>query len=267
MNHGKTVSLPKHPQNAGFTLVEMAIVVTIMAVLMTLGITTAMNLLRSSQLNTTKERQSYVRDALTAYFMTNHRFPCPDNGGATVRDGVEDRAVLGVVTSNCVVNFGTVPFATLGIARSQAVDAYGNFMSYRVDNLNGWHLSATFPVSPGVCPVLPLPATAVSVYSAPTLIEANALAGGGAAVVLISHGPNGSGAWNQGTTNASRNALPTTTPELGNTQTLPAGPAGYRNYVFSDSGAAPFDDVVSFITHANLNVVSNNIKRTDLCNP
>ncbi len=257
---------------AGFTLVEMAVVVTLIGILMAMGLAVATNVMQNTQRSTTRDKQTYLRDAFIAYFTANHRFPCPDNGsnvGNTGRDGVEDRTVGGanpVVTSACTTAFGTVPYLTLGIARDQALDAYGNFISYRLDTPRNWHLTATFPVAPAVCNpagIIAAPVAGLSVFSAPAVAQTTV-----AAVVLVSHGTNALGAWNQGLTNASRNTLPPAgSNEFGNTQAAPAGPAGYRNYVFSDAAANPFDDLVLQFGLADLQVVMlTKMGRTNICN-
>jgi len=85
--------------------------------------------------------------------------------------------------------------------------------------------------------------------------------------VFISHGSDGLGAWNQGTTNASRNALPTSTEQQGNTVAAPAGPVGYRSYVYSDAAATPFDDVVQFFGVGDLQVLMvTKMGRANICN-
>jgi prepilin-type N-terminal cleavage/methylation domain-containing protein len=274
MNHMKPSPSRCRSHNAGFTLVEMAVVVTLIGILMALGLATATSVMESSQRATTKDRQDYVRDAFLAYFTVNHRFPCPDNGsnvGNTGRDGVEDRTAGGAtptVTVGCTTALGTVPYQTLGIAREKALDAYGNFITYRLDTARNWHLTATFQAPPGTprAPCSPAgiiapPVLGLSVFSTPAIAQITS-----AAVVLVSHGANGAGAWNQGTTNASRNALPTTTPEQGNTALNPATPAGYRSYVYSDAAATPFDDVVQFFSLGDLQVLMvTKMGRANIC--
>ncbi len=250
-------------RHTGFTLVEMAVVVTLIGILMAMGLAVATSVMQNTQSSVTKDRQTYVRDALLAYFATNHRLPCPDRGsnvGNTGRDGVEDRTVGGAApdaTTACTNPLGTVPFNTLGIAQEKALDGYGNYMTYRLDTARGWHLTATFP--PAACVV---PAAGQAVYTAPASVPSAS-----AAVVLVSHGPNGRGAWNRGPTNTSRNALPTTPEEQGNTVQNPAGPPGYRAYTYSDTAAAPFDDVVLPLLVGDVSTLMvAKLGRTNICN-
>lgn len=267
MNYGTTVSLPKRPRIGGFTLVEMAVVVVIIGILMAMGLAMTNSLMQNTQRSTTKDREDYVRDALIAYFTVNHRLPCPDNGsnvGNTGRDGVEDRLAGGAtpdVLSNCTTALGTVPYFTLGIAREKALDGFGNFITYRLDNTapRNWHLTLTFQSPPGTPRSPCTPVAGLAVYSTPVLQQPLSV------VVLISHGPNGLGAWNQGTTNASRNTLPAIAAEQGNTVAAPAAPAGYRAYVYSDAAAAPFDDVVQFLSLGDLQTVMTKMGRSNIC--
>ena len=273
MNYGNTNPPLRRPRHAGFTLVEMAVVVVIIGLLMAMGLAMTNSMMENTKRSTTKDREDYVRDALIAYFTANHRLPCPDNGsnvGNTGRDGVEDRLAGGatpVTSSGCTAatGLGTVPYLTLGIAREKALDAYGNFITYRLDTARNWHLTATFPPTPAACNppgIIAPPVVGLSVYSTTTVLQTNS-----AAVVLISHGPNGRGAWNQGTTNASRNTLPTLAAEQGNTVAAPAGPTGYRAYVYSDAAAAPFDDVVQFLGLGDLQAVMvTKMGRNNICN-
>lgn len=260
-----------HRASGGFTLVEMAVVVALAGVLLSMGIAIANSLMDNTRRAVTKERMAAIKDIMAAYFVTNHRFPCPDTGDNTGanqgRDGVENRAVGGVVpdpTSACSAagagNLdGTVPYLTLGLPREKALDGWGNFLSYRLDTANNWHLSATFPPPPAVCPNIP---AALSVFSAPAIAEV-----GTAVFVVLSHGANGLGAFNQGTTNGSRNTLPpaANAAEFGNTQVVPAGPAGYRNYAYSDVAATPFDDSVGYSTKSELAAVMLKAGKATLC--
>lgn len=254
-------SKPRHRASGGFTLVEMAVVMALAGMLLAMGIAIANNLADNTKRAVTKERIEAVKAAMAAYFLTNHRFPCPDtgdnSGAGLVRDGIENRVAGGVnpvVTTACSAGIGTVPYRTLGLSREQGLDGWGNFQSYRLDTARAWHLSATFATCPtGI-------ATGLSVFSAPAVLQTDQ-----AAYVVISHGGNGRGAYNQGQTDGSRDALPTTAEELGNTQLNPAAPAGYRAYLYSDSATAPFDDLVAQMTQAELLAIMVKTGKPNIC--
>ena len=253
----------------GFTLVEMAVVVAIMAVLMAMGLATATSVMQNTQRTATKEKLAFAKDALIAYFLTNKQLPCPDTGsnvGNTGRDGLENRTA-----GNCTAGIGTVPYLSLGISRSQALDGYGNFITYRLDTVQNWHLTATFPapsVPPPVPPAVPdclingitTNPVGLTVNSAVAIPDVKV-----AAAVLISHGANGWGAWNQGNTNASQNIAPVTPAEFANTQLNSAATDAYRNYVYSDAVADPFDDIVQFFTAAELTMVAVKVGKSNIC--
>ena len=135
-------------------------VVTIMAILLAMGLATANSVMQGTQRSATKDKEAFIKDVLVNYFLTNHRLPCPDTGsnvGNTGRDGVENRTVGGAnpdVTSACSAAIGTVPYATLGISRTQALDAYGNFITYRLDVVRNWHLTNTFTAALPACSIV-----------------------------------------------------------------------------------------------------------------
>lgn len=232
----------------GFTLIEMAVVVVIVTLLLSLGLGALNAQLTSAAQTETKKRQALVIDALTAYLGIHKRLPCPDlpnstHGAANTSQvtGLEDR-VGGVETGACTTNIGVLPYATLGLSRELAIDGWGNFMSYSI------------PPSSGSCPAFTggtgsnwvwsvcFGAAKTSPYAlyegsgaAPTLVASNVLA------VVVSHGPNGLGAWAR---QGSRNVLPLGCEEARNTLTTVAGCSVPANSFFKGD-RAELDDVVA----------------------
>jgi prepilin-type N-terminal cleavage/methylation domain-containing protein len=211
MTRRQGVSLPRSASFAalqGFTLIEMAVVVVIISMLLSLGLSALNAQLLSAAHGETKKRQALINDALTAYLGANKHLPCPDIpnntngvGDASQVTGSEDRTG-GVATGACSGNIGVVPYATLGLGREAALDGWGNFMSY------------SLPAGSGTCPGTGVDwsrtacfgSAKTSAYSlfdgtvaAPVLAASNVLA------VVISHGPNGFAAWGR---QGSRNVLP-----------------------------------------------------------
>ena len=61
----------------GFTLIEVAIVVAIIAVLMTLGLGFLSTQIESNAYSITKRRADIIKDALVAHLGAHRRLPCP----------------------------------------------------------------------------------------------------------------------------------------------------------------------------------------------
>jgi hypothetical protein len=228
-------------------LVELSVVVVIVAVFLTLGLAALSSQLTSASYAETKKRQALVKDALTAYLGANRRLPCPakpnNTNGATSASqvtGIEDR-VGSVPTGPCSGTIGIVPYATLRLGREAAQDGWANFMSYSLP-VGGtpcpgagvdWSLTACF----GAAKTSPYYLVEGSV-AAPVQVASNVLA------VVVSHGPNGFGAWAQ---QGSRNALPGGCEEAHNAIATVGGCALTSNAFYK--GERPeMDDVVAYLT-------------------
>jgi prepilin-type N-terminal cleavage/methylation domain-containing protein len=119
---------------SGFTLTELAVVVTILAlvlggVVLTLSATASLR-----EVEQTQARIDQAREALLGFFVRNGRFPCPAIPAAPgAGAGVESPAGGGVCTNPYN---GFLPAATLGIGPTDAqgylVDAWGNRVRYAV---------------------------------------------------------------------------------------------------------------------------------------
>lgn len=191
----------------GFTLVELSVVIVIIALVMTLGLGALNALLGSAASTETKARQARFKEALIAYLGSNKRLPCPDvpnntngPGDASGVSGIEDRNAGVCVNSN-----GVIPYASLGLSREMAEDGWGNYMSYQV----------FFEGGAGACPGTKVDWTdsncfgegkaggiwvyrgmlanpeGLAFYNTASVPPADSRA----VAVIVSHGPNGLGAW------------------------------------------------------------------------
>lgn len=182
-------ALPRKSSASGFTLIELAIVMFIVALLiggMLLPLATQQDIRANGE---TEKTAGEVRDALIGYAAshsatdTKPYLPCPD----TDDDGAENRT-----GTTCTSTEGRIPWADLGVGR---MDAWTNRYRYRVT------------------PAFSNSATGFTLTSAGTLRVctentcATSLASTVPAVV-VSHGKNGSGATNSegGTNTASTDA-------------------------------------------------------------
>ncbi len=109
----------------GFSLVEIAIVLTIVGFLAT-GALFGLGEFRSTQsVKESMHNIEKIKTQLMIFGQVNKFLPCPD----TNFDGYEDRSV----TSACLSSVGTAPYIDLGIQRVDAQDAWGNFIRYAVN--------------------------------------------------------------------------------------------------------------------------------------
>ena len=212
-----------------------AALVIITIVIVTAGIAASTMSLQNSRRGlevskSTRASFDLIRDAIEVDTIQDTAFllPCPsDPAGASASLGLE----VGNNGTTCTINRGIVPWRTLGLSASSAVDTNGNYVTYVVDDTN------------------------ISVCSgenarAGTLDDE--ITGGSTdySFALISHGENGFGAYkrNSGT----QTQLPVSTEELDNCPNPSTGAGcdpgtngAFRSGPFNeDDGATEFDDVV-----------------------
>ena len=261
-------------RQAGFTLIELAVVVLLIGLLATMGISSLKAQLASAAISATKKKQDTIKDALVAYLAKNKRLPCPaidEKGGldATVR------ITTASPPNNCITKFGIVPYTELGLPKSAALDGWENFFTYAVSpkwtatlNFNGCPYSDVglnktciaanaFNVgNPGQITVN----ERITSASASTFIaDPAATPPTGAVVVLVSYGANGTGAY---TTKGTQNAAPTpSTDENVNAippSSLPLGAVTVPSFFqrdYTDNASAPggaFDDIVMWFSTSDL---------------
>ncbi len=192
--------MPVNRRSAGFSLVELSVVIVIIGAIMGMVISSFSAFFKNTALSSTREKQVAIKDTLISYLRANKRLPCPDIGPpastgistTSLPDGLENRVTPDNATTNCQNNgVGVVPYATLGLPRESAIDAWGNYFTYVVSNdasppsplqpipLRDWVKSATFRTGNlGDIEVLDDSASS---------LQATAL--------LISYGLNALGAW------------------------------------------------------------------------
>ena len=219
-------------QSPAFTLVEMAIVLVIVGILLTMFLGGGRAFLDAQKRKNVRERLDALDVALANFVAINKRLPCPADGSRPsghVLAGVE-----GVSNGNCtpaLQSNGVLPWVTLGLTEVEASDPWHARLTYRVDpalaaaapqpllmNMSNCDPSATGAAGAGgICIAPTLPCTGNANCTSPANYLAgkgldvwnglndangwnarqnNTLTGTGAAYVLISHGPSGAGAYN-----------------------------------------------------------------------
>jgi prepilin-type N-terminal cleavage/methylation domain-containing protein len=175
MKHAKPSRTP-----TGFTLVEMAFVLAIVALLMGGLLPTLSSQMEQRRRSDTQNTLNEIKNALIGYAIVNGTLPCPANPsditGVTATAGIARTPPCTGSSSS-----GVLPWATLGVSET---DAWGRRFSYTVSS--SFSTSAFTLASNGTLSVK-IAAGGSSIASA---IPA----------VFVSHGTNGFGAYTpQGT--------------------------------------------------------------------
>ena len=225
--------------DSGFTLVEMAIVLAILALLIGTGLSLLTAELEQRHIEDTHERLSDAREMLLGYALAHYAIndarpylPCPDarpgtsvSSGNVANDGQEDR---NAATGACDIQEGNLPWVTLGLT-SQS-DAWANRFRYRVSS-NFSNRSAGMQLT----------------YSGDINVLDAASGGNSIALnvpaIILSHGKNGMGAIN---TAGFANPLPTGVNETANADIT----VDFVSRTPSSTGTAGgyFDDQVTWLS-------------------
>jgi len=108
----------------GFTLVEMAIVLAIVAMLLGGLLPTISTQMEQKNRSETRRQLDEIQQALTGYAIINHRLPCPAQ--PNIASGS-----AGAGVSDCTISTGVLPWATLGTSET---DAWGRRYTYTASN-------------------------------------------------------------------------------------------------------------------------------------
>ena len=127
--------LRPRPQQTGFTLTELAIVLVIVALLtggLMVSLTTSRDIANEKD---TQKQLASVSEALLGFAIAQQRLPCPAAPNTT---GVENPSTGGACTNPYD---GFLPGITLGLAPTDAqgyvIDPWGNRLRYAVTTANG----------------------------------------------------------------------------------------------------------------------------------
>lgn len=126
----------------GFTLIEIAIVITIIGVLTAGFLSTIQPIFHQSKLTATEANMNNIINVISGYAQRNNRIPCPsdpDQSSVAQPFGTEfGSGAAGDNVGECDdpgagdIIEGVVPFKTLGLSLDDIKDGWGNFITYRV---------------------------------------------------------------------------------------------------------------------------------------
>ncbi|MBW1820386.1 MAG: prepilin-type N-terminal cleavage/methylation domain-containing protein [Deltaproteobacteria bacterium] len=123
-------SFSKVSNRSGFTLIEMAVVMVIVGIIISIMATVLPSLIHSGKIKKAQADLQRADLALQGYISATGRCPCPDTNG----DGEENRndgGTLGnTVDDTCAAYVGNLPYLTLGL--SSPDDVWKNPIKYAV---------------------------------------------------------------------------------------------------------------------------------------
>ncbi|PHV10188.1 hypothetical protein CSQ89_17580 [Chitinimonas sp. BJB300] len=207
--------------------------------------------LLQSRVDATKGNQELIKQALQRYAAANGRLPCPApvnlastaaNFGAASREPPVDAGVtcnLGGVTNIAgnTVYRGLVPWATLGIPESQALDGFDGYYTYYVSRAAIRNPSALLTPAQRLSPG--------SSINGPIIVNNGVTnIATGVVAAIISHGINGYGAYTYHGAGAQKPAANGGAREQENTNNN----VTLTKADYAESGTNQFDDIVIWLS-------------------
>ena len=255
------------PYNKGFTLIQISILLTILAVAMVAALPSYQVTNNQNQVSTKKMQT--VMAALRAYQAAYGTLPCPANptlatsatyyGVAGTNNGTTNNCVgapnanaaYALTTANGDIAVGMVPVRTLGLPVDAALDGYGRDITYMVDTA----ATATPWTSTTLKGSIPIMENAV--YVSGTTWNGNLT---NSVFALISHGADGYGAWlpeQTGTAGRLNTGSATEIEQADNAQvneanaTITNNSGAFVNYLFNNvatqrTSTNTFDDIIVY---------------------
>ena len=241
-------------RSKGFSLVELAVALTIIALLLAGALIPLSAQIDVRNVSDTQRSMDSIREAIIGFAQANGRLPCPAAG--TIAAGGVNAGAEQYVAPNCTATAGVVPWATLGVPET---DGWGRRLSYWVSPIFADAVGTTFGCTPAPVPTPTQSSFALCSLGTLTVNTRNEITHAATAVglvlpaVIISHGKNGFGAFTPagGATLAApvgtdeiANATAATTTFFSRTRT----PAASTCSDAAGPAFCEFDDVVVMIT-------------------
>ncbi|WP_273430601.1 type II secretion system protein [Chitinibacter tainanensis] len=185
----------------GFSLVEMAMVLVILGLMIGGFLGPLTETMEAQRIRQAKREMAEAKEAILGFMIKNQRFPCPADPTVAESDATSGTEKTPSATG-CARTEGALPWKDLGLKQ---LDPWGRRYSYAVAP----RLAATSFSSTGSVCAAPVPSSGASFnWCSPTTIQiktssSTADVAPNVAAVVISHGKNGLGGYDQGGTQIS----------------------------------------------------------------
>ena len=244
------ISKPK----SAYTLIELSIVILILAVLMTGGLTITIGSFNKAKKISTQNKINEIYKSLGKFLLENKRLPCPASLELTKNDnsyGVEygsgSGCGTGAVGSGVYVNpanpdifYGMIPVKTLNLPLSMGEDDFGSKISFVIDQRFTTVFQEVISNSSSGFGTTSAITGIITVAEKPSSTSRDITSD--AILVIISHGLNKSGAFNANArTQNPRSSDPDETENDYNA-------SFNKNFIYNSQNSEIFDDVVFFKT-------------------
>ena len=226
-------------QRAGFTLVELAVVLIIIGLLLSgllIPLTTQQDMRQQSE---AEKQLAEIRDAMIGFAQVNKRLPCP------ARDVASPGLTTGTEDCTAGNNYGVIPWRDLGVKSS---DPWGRLIRYRVSPSYRMDITTTTVESKTLAELV------IRTRQGGALIDLTNATEPNVAAVIYSHGKTGFGNKSDNTDicrSADGSACPGVPAGFGNADEVTNNDGGttYISRTPAPQGVAggAFDDVLVWI--------------------
>ncbi|MEN8236246.1 MAG: type II secretion system protein [Pseudomonadota bacterium] len=115
---------------SGFSLIEVAIALTIIGIMVGYAVPTFMKYRQHKQFQVTRNHQEVILYSLASYLLSAKQIPCPADPAAPAKTFGSARLMCTVPANKLI---GIVPFRTLGLPESIVKDGFGRYFTYAID--------------------------------------------------------------------------------------------------------------------------------------
>jgi prepilin-type N-terminal cleavage/methylation domain-containing protein len=186
----------------GFTILELSIVLVIASVLITGFFSFTVNKTIDSAIKSNDDKLKLIDEAITKFYITNGYIPCP--APHTTAIGATGFGVSAAPCTSAVagtddvgtIKIGTVPVRTLNLPDSFMFDQWGNRIRYGMVRVLGVDAAGYTAANPGAAAISVIDGSGNSMIPNLTTLPPTFTISDHVAYVVISHGPNSTGAYN-----------------------------------------------------------------------